>query len=545
MTVCVVLLAMTQVLTGTISGTVTDPSAAIVPGASITIVNADTGVTAWRGTTNESGVYRAPTLPVGRYDVSVELAGFKRADVTGINLTVDQRAAVNVVLVPGGVTETITVAGESVAQLATESSSLGNTFNMSQVQDLPMPDRNILNLLSLTAGVSSGGDATGINANQLSINGSRTLNSEFTVNGVSVVSGSTGGVQTLPSTDAIREVNVLTSAYSAEYGRSSGGMVTMVTNSGTNKYHGGIYEYFRNEDLNANNFFNNLRGDPRPQDRYNLFGAKLGGPLRIPKLYEKKETTFFFFNYEGLRRSTPYANISSIPDAAFRSGDFSLSPIPIYQPGTSTPFPGNKIPTALIDPAAAKIMSVLPLPNSPGSGDAANGRTVNNLVEVGSTKPSKNSQTVRIDENVSDRARIFAIVNHYSSTSQGEPTIPGPLENSTGPSVTTGVQVTLGYTHTWTPTFFTEMRFGFFRNNSEILPPSLGLNVQEVLGIQRSVGPASPTFNINGWHQLGLNSNTLRSQIDNNFQPSIAASKVWGNHLVKFGWDLRKNQFNI
>src|SRR5262249_9945961 len=154
------------------------------------------------------------------------------------------------------------------------------------------------------------------NASQLSINGSRTLNSEFTVNGVSVVSGSTGGVQTLPPTDAIREVKVLTSAYSAEFGRSSGGVVNMVLNSGTDQYRGALYEYFRNEDLNANNFFNNLRGDQRPQDRYNLFGAKLGGPVWIPKLYNGKQKTFFFFDYEGLRRSSPFANLSSVPSAA-------------------------------------------------------------------------------------------------------------------------------------------------------------------------------------------------------------------------------------
>lgn len=235
---CVFVLALhSQVLTGVISGTVTDATQAVVPNAPVTVVNADTGVTQWRGATNESGVYRAPGLSVGRYNVSVQVQGFKRADISGVNIAVDQRASINVTLQPGAVTESITVAGESAGQLATESSSLGNVVNPSQVQDLPLPNRNILNLLSLTAGVSSGGDATGINASQLSINGSRTLNSEFTVDGVSVVSGSTGGVQTLASADAIREVRVLTSAYSAEYGRSSGATVTMVLNSGTDQYH--------------------------------------------------------------------------------------------------------------------------------------------------------------------------------------------------------------------------------------------------------------------------------------------------------------------
>jgi len=238
-----------------------------VQNAPVTILNADTGVTVWRGNTNESGVYRAPGLPVGRYTVSVQAQGFKRAEVSGINLATDQRAGINVTLQPGAVAESITVSGETAGQLATDSSSISNVITMSQVQDLPLPSRNILNLLSLTAGISSGGDATGINASQLSINGSRTLNSEFTVDGVSVVSGSTGGVQTLPPADAIREVKVLTSAYSAEYGRTSGGTVTLVINSGTDLYHGGAYEYFRNEDLNANNYFNNVRGQKRPQDR--------------------------------------------------------------------------------------------------------------------------------------------------------------------------------------------------------------------------------------------------------------------------------------
>jgi outer membrane receptor protein involved in Fe transport len=538
-------IATGQVLTGTISGTVTDSSDAVVPAASVTIVNADTGVTVWHGVTSESGLYRAPSLQVGRYNVIVELQGFKRAEVSGINLTVDQRAAINVALQPGTVTESIVVAGQTAGQLASESSSLGNTINTSQVENLPLPNRDILNLLSLTAGVSSGGDATSINASQLSINGSRTVNSEFTVNGVSVVSGSTGGVQTLPPADAIREVKVLTSAYSAEYGRTSGATVILLTNSGTDQYHGSMYEYFRNEDLNANNFFNNVLGKPRSQDRYNLFGGKIGGPVWIPKLYRGKEKTFFFFNYEGLRQSSPYFFTSSVPGADFRSGDFSSSKVLVYDPKTNAPFGSNKIPLGQVDPAAAKIFSALPLPNSPGSFDPATGVTINNLVEIGSTKPASNSTTLRIDHNISDKDRLFGTLTHFNKTSPGQPKIPGPLENNVGPGVTTGYQAIIGYTHTFSPTLLLEARMGYWRNDSEIAPPSLGINVQSVFGIQRSLGPASPTFNLNGWSQYGLNSNTLRSQIDNNFQPSVSATKVWGNHLVKFGFDLRKDQFNI
>src|SRR5262249_26317187 len=246
----------------------------------------------------------------------------KQAAINGIKLSVDQRASIDVTMQPGGTTESVTVIGTTEGLLATETASLGNVINPSQVEGLPMPSRNILNLPNMTAGTSAGGVSTGINASQLSFNGSRTVNSEFMVDGISVVSGSTGGVQTLPPADAIREFKVLTSSYSAEYGRTSGGIVTMVINSGTDTYHGAAYEYFRNEDLNANNFFNNVLGKPRSQDRYNLFGAKLGGPVWVPKLYNGKEKTFFFFNYEGLRQSSPYFNTTTLPDPPSPTASF-------------------------------------------------------------------------------------------------------------------------------------------------------------------------------------------------------------------------------
>src|SRR5215467_1968452 len=451
---------------GVISGTVIDSTQGVIPDAQVTIVNADTGVTVWRGVTNESGVYRAPQLQAAQYNVAVEKQGFKRADVKGINLAVDQRASINVTLQPGGTTESVTVVGASEAQLATDTASLGNVITPSQVQNLPLPNRNILNLLSLTPGVSSGGDATGINASQLSFNGSRTVNSEFMVDGVSVVSGSTGGVQTLPPADSIREFKVLTSAYSAEYGRTSGGIVTMVINSGTDTYHGAAYEYFRNEYLNANNFFNNVLEKPRSQDRYNLFGAKLGGPVWIPRSYKGKGKTFFFFNYEGLRQSSPYFNTSTVPDAAFRSGNFSGARVPVFDPSTNTAFDGNIIPVGRFDTAAAKILSALPLPNSPGSFDASTGVTVNNLVEIGSTKPSNNSYTGRIDENLSDKDRMFGVLTHFNNQSPAQPKIPGPLENNVGPGVTTGYQVIIGYTHTFSSTLLLDARMGYWRNDS-------------------------------------------------------------------------------
>src|SRR5262245_18391462 len=314
-----------QQLNASISGAVRDTNGAAITGASVTVVERDKGTVVWKTTTDDTGVYRAPSLPVGIYNLTFEAPGFKKVEINDVVLQVDQRARVNATLMPGEVTETVVVEGGGIGQLQAENSSLGDTINTSHVKNLPLPSRNILNLLTLAGGVSSGGAATGINSAQLSINGSRTVNNEITVDGISIVSGSTGGPQRLPTAEAIREFRVLTSSYSAEYGRTSGGTVNVVVESGTNQYHGGLYYYFRNEALNANDFFRNARGESRQQDRWNQYGGKLGGPIVIPKIYHGRDRSFFFVNYEGLLQRDPSSQISTIPDARFRIGDFCRS----------------------------------------------------------------------------------------------------------------------------------------------------------------------------------------------------------------------------
>ena len=543
-----------QGVNGVISGTVTDPTKSPIAGATVTITNAETNVTVYTGQTNDSGIYRAPDVPVGRYNVTISANGFKTQQVSNIELTVDQKADISVSLEVGQLAETVTVEGSSEGQLATDTSSLGQTITPSDVQNLPLPSRNVLNLLALTPGVSSGTDITnqsGLNSAQLSFNGSRTLNSEFLIDGVSVVTGSTGSPQTLPPTDAIREFKVLTSSYSAEYGRTSGAIVTLITNSGTNTYHGAAYGYFRNEDLDANNYFNNLLGKSRSEDRYNLFGGKIGGPVHIPKIYNGKNKTFFFINYEGLIQASPYNLTSSLPYGAYSTGNFSASPTLVYDPTTKKPFPGNTIPSNRIDPAALKILSYVPAPNSTGVLNKTDNLVTNNYVSVGSSHPTTNTGVARIDHSVSDSLRLFGTFVHFNNYSPIQPALPGsPLESSANSSQTTGYEATLGLTKTWSSTLLTEIRFGFFRNNSEYVPPTYGINATNVFGITNSFGVAAPEFNITGFGAggsgtaFGTNSNTWRTQIDNNYQTVVNTSKSAGNHLVQFGFQLRKNQFD-
>jgi hypothetical protein len=542
--------AWAQGVTGTISGAVADPSKSPVPGATVSITSADTGVTVWTGKTNASGVYRAADLPVGNYTIDVQATGFKRQHVARFPLTVDERADVAISLEVGELTQTVDVEGATESQLATDTASLGNTISPNQLQDLPLPSRAVLNLLALTPGVSSGGDISsqgGVSTSQLSINGSRTLNTEFLIDGVSVVTGSTGGPQTLPPADSIQQFKVLASSYSAEYGRASGGVITLVTNSGTNLYHGAVYGYFRNEDFDANPYFSNVLGKPRAEDRYNLFGGKIGGPLSIPKVYNGKNKTFFFLNYEGLMQVSPYSNTSSVPYGAYATGNFSASPTVVAAPTTHTPYPGNIIPASQIDPAALKILALVPAANSSGTLNTTDNVNTNNYVSIGSSHPENNTGVARIDETVSDRIRLFGTFVHFDNYSPTQPVFAGsPLDSAVGNSHTTGYEATAGLTQTWSSTFVSELRFGYFRNNSEIRPPSEGINIQQTLGIGTSYGVAAPEINFGSgqFSMLGTNSNTQRTQIDNNYHATLNNSKVWGNHLLTFGVQLRKNQFD-
>jgi hypothetical protein len=534
-----------QTLTASLSGTVTDTTGATLPGVTLTLTNADTKVTVWQGSTDARGEYRASSLPVGVYDIAAELSGFKSIVIRGVRLQVDQHARVNAQMAVGEVKEMVTVVGETAGRLETETSSMGSVINTSQVRDLPLPSRDVLNLLTLVGGVSSGGAATGINANQMSINGSRVLNSEFTVDGLSMVSGSTGGLNRLPSAEALREFKVLTASYSAEYGRTSGAFVNAVVDSGTDRYKGGAYEYFRNEKLNANDFFRNARGEPRPRDRYNDFGLKLGGPLRVPGLYDGRGKTFFFVNYEGLRRSVPSSLISTIPDMAFRTGDFSASSIPVIDPSTGQPFPGNRIPANRVDPAAARIMALLPTPNLPGNPDALNGRQVSNYISNSTRVPAENEVTLRVDHSAGANTRLFGRLTHYRSLNPIGSRIPGPLETEVGTSRNKGYQAALGWTQAWSSSLLTEVSFGYLRDDPRILPPSLGLDVPGTLGIQRAPFAASPHFTISGYQDLGTNENTYRRQVNNNYQGGASLTWITGAHAVKTGVQVRYNHFDV
>ncbi|MDQ3805227.1 MAG: TonB-dependent receptor [Acidobacteriota bacterium] len=343
--------ALAQEITGTIVGTVTDAAGAVVPGATVTITDKEKGVVVRTLTAGEDGTYSAPQLPAGTYEVAVEAGGFKRYLETDVKLDVNQRRTVDAALQAGDVSEQVTVVAEQL-QVDLQTPTAANLISGTQVRELSLNNRNFVQLVTLVPGVSSGlsdqpyvgttnpnGEA---NTVSLSVNGARSSSNTWTVDGADTTDrGSNLTIQTYPSVDAIGEFKVLRSLYPAETGRSGGGQVNVVTRSGTNEFHGTLYEFVRNERLNANSFLNNRNAPAgledgrakRPPFRYNNFGWTLGGPVYLPRfgeggpaVYSGKNRTFFFFSQEW-RRDIRYSTLSAtVPTSAVRQGIF---PVPV------------------------------------------------------------------------------------------------------------------------------------------------------------------------------------------------------------------------
>ena len=359
-----------QMTSGTILGKVTDPSGAAVPGAQVTITNPGTK-SAKVFATDENGNYIVSYLLSGSYEVTAEKVGFKKSTQTGITLQVDQKARVDLTLQLGEVSESVSVQAEAPL-VKTDSSELAQVINSKQIVDMPLNVRNFAQLVSLNTGsVPNPGDLGG-NVNpdnpqgisSTNVNGIQADGNNWQIDGVTNNEAFFSILTVNPSIDAIQEFKVANNNYAAEFGRAGGANVQIAIKSGTNQVHGGAFEFLRNSSLDANDFFSNRAGTPIPPFRQNQFGGNIGGPIH-------KDRTFFFGDYEGFRSRLGETENLTIPTLAQRQGDFSEPGNPvIYNPfdidpatGHPRPFPGNRIPPNLINPASANVMALLPPPN--------------------------------------------------------------------------------------------------------------------------------------------------------------------------------------
>lgn len=380
---CLSFVSYSQNVTGTILGTVTDSKGDAVANATVTITNTDQNIAVRTVTTDQQGQYVVPLLPVGRYRVTAEATGFKKAIQAGIVLNVNDKVAVNLALEVGAVTETVTVEA-STLQVDTQSATATGVISGLQLRELSLNSRNYAQLVLLVPGASDSGNADqifpgatapiGTNVMTFQINGNRREENNWQVDGADNVDrGSNLTLLSFPSIDAISEFRVVRGVYDAESGRSAGAQVNVITRSGTSDLHGGLYEFFRNDDLNANSFFNNATTPvtPRSRLRYNDFGGTLGGPVWIPRIYKQRNKTFFFVSEEA-RRIVTYSNpTATVPYSGMTSGQFSHVVCTQWANSNGAAGPcaayGTSLPSTSIDPVAAAyvkdLFSKFPSPN--------------------------------------------------------------------------------------------------------------------------------------------------------------------------------------
>jgi Carboxypeptidase regulatory-like domain len=547
-----------QAVTGTILGTVKDPSGIPISQASVHIVNTATGEVR-NIKTNDEGTYEAPNLPPGGpYRVEVESQGFKKSTMTNVSLNVDQKAHVDVAMSIGSLDQTVEVVA-AVPLVQSDSSELGTTVNGTQIRELPLNGRNFVQLTRLIPGVqlgipgsnSDGSGNLGFRASaSFAANGMRPRDNSFILDGVDDNELLLSTVVIIPSVDALQEFKVQTSTYSAEFGRSLGGVVNLQLKSGTNAFHGNLFEFIRNDKLDANDWFNDANHRAKPPFRQNQFGGTLGGPIW-------KNHTFFFVDYQGLRVRQANSFLSTVPTAAMKEGDFSAINRNIYDPVTKLPFTGNIIPSARFDPAAKNVLDQLYANANVTGSVGSNGQIINNYLINPSSVRNDNQFDVKIDHQLTEKNVAFVRYSYEDTFNNLPATLPhGDATVTSGAAISTilAQSAAINDTYTITPRLLNEFRFGFSRFSLNGTPIDYGSNLATKVGI--------PGINFDdltsAFTQIAFTPSDIRSIGTNSNQPFIGVYNMYqvldnvtyslGKHTLKVGASLtlrQRNQFNV
>jgi Carboxypeptidase regulatory-like domain/TonB-dependent Receptor Plug Domain len=467
--------------TGSISGTIKDASGAALPGVTVTLANPSAAVTR-TATTDASGVFVSPLLPPGTYTVSAELSGFKKIERSHVILPTASRINLgDLVLEVGNVAETLTVeAPVGRLQIQSESAERSDLVTNTQLRDLALNGRNITDLFKTIPGVVAGSTITTSTVQnvvgQFNVNGTRFNQHEYTVDGVTNLNlGNNTGALVTVNPDALEEVKIMTSNYQAEYGRAGGGFIALTTRSGTSEYRGGLRYFRRNEDYNANTYFNNANNRPRPPYRFNYYGWDFGGP--VPFLGTKNDRKLFFFlAQEYYDQQTPAALATNVlvPTPLERNGDFSATrdgqgrPVVIIDPLTGRPFPGNVIPSSRFFPGTQSLLDVFPLPNAPEGG------ALYNYTSQLPRDIPRREDIARVDWQIATGTRLSVRYIHNkdedrqplgTTTAQFNVPIAGIVRKN-GP----GDTLSLTLTHSFSPTLMNEFIYGAGRGGVYIGP---------------------------------------------------------------------------
>ncbi len=562
-----------QVTTGTILGHVSDSTGASIADAAVRITEVSKN-TVSNFRTDDNGNFNAPFLIPGTYTIRVEKEGFKTSTQTNLILQVDQKANANFILEVGNVSESIEVTA-SAALVRSESAELGEVIETRAVRELPLNGRNFAQLVYLNPGVTPGQSGENLSgastfnprgASNFNALGSRANTNAWLVDGIDNNEFTYNTVLVSPSVESVREFKTLTGIFSAEFGRGAG-VVSISTQSGSNEFHGNLFEFHRNHVLDAR-AWNAPAGQRKPVFRRNQYGGAIGGPLVIPKLYNGKNKTFFFFDYAGMREARGVATVNTVPDELTRTGNFSNlvdrqgRQLAIFDPLSTriengrtirTPYAGNIMPASAINPVGLNVASIYPLPNTTG---VANG-LYDNYISVPNRMVKDATYTGRIDQVISSKDNLFFRYTYqdYNLTApQGQANccLPTPAQASArfalGPYVA-GLQDTVlttqgaaaNWTHIFKPNLLHEFRAGFARTNPITTQQDIGIDAATSLGIRNinlsRQSSGIPTINITditgisgGPAFLPVNPKQTHYQLDSAWNWTV------GSHTLKFGW---------
>jgi hypothetical protein len=574
-------LAYSQNAQGALSGSIQDPSGALVPGAKVNATELNSGAN-YETVSSSAGDYSFSSLKIGRYNVTAIANGFAPSVVTGVVIQVGTTSSLNISLKTGNVTQTVEVTGDAPTVDA-ETSDVGSVVTTKQVLDLPLalgstvqsmrsPEAFVFLIPGTVGPGTNGGGSNGATTGgpfESKITGGQNYGTEILLDGASMYRSENGSSfdEAAPSVEALGEFRIETSTMPAEQGRTTGGIEIFNTKGGSNSYHGSAYDLFRNEDLDANSWHNNAIGLARPLDKQNDYGGTLGGPVRIPKLYNGKNKTFFFFSWEQYRQNQGGNSTTTVPTAAEKTGDFSStlnmgnvlgtnpcdgSPIlfgEIFDPNSTKTVNGvqcrtsflsetgkNAIPSSMISPVAQKILSYYP--------DPINGNAVNNYTLAYSFPLLDTTMTFRIDQNLGQNDKAYFTYSSRDNTRLStNPIFDDPAGAGRAQDFFTHY-LRFGNDYTISPTILDHLNLGFNRTNSKNVGAGVrlgnGSNWDTTLGIPGT--PAGVTFpSINpGESQITAVGDTVDGDtIDYGYRLNDTLSWFKGKHNLKFGFDYR------
>jgi carboxypeptidase family protein len=539
--------AQAQAVSGTILGMVRDSTGASLPGVVVTLVNVDTGY-ARNVVADATGEFTAPLMPTGEYAVTGEMAGFKKVSVANVHLGVDQKLRVDLKMDVGQLSESVEIQAETPL-VQTSTSDLSVTVEGKTIQTLPLNGRNFVALTRTVPGVLRGVPGDNIDGGgslawrasaSFSANGQRVRDNNYLLDGVDNNETWLQSVVIFPSVDALDEFKLQTSTYSAEFGRSMGGVVNIQIKSGSNQFRGSVFEFLRNDAFDANNFFNNRAGRAKPDFSQHQFGGTLGGPII-------KDKTFFFADYQGMRINQGQTFVSTVPSELMRRGNFSEINRPIYDPRTGQPFPGNIIPQDRWDSASRAVLDqLIPAPNSAGNRNAL-GQTINNYVINPILERQDNQFDVKVDHALSQANRFFARYSFQKTHRLQPATLPHGDAGFTfgaGDGNIKAQSFAFNDTHTFNPRWLNEFRVGYSRIEFLMTSIDYGENLADQVGIPgvnlNAVTSAFSQiqFEQGGSRNLGANANQPLITNLGNLQFFDNVTNIHGRHTLKAGGSL-------